>query len=112
MAALKLQFLGHPRIERDGVEVKTDRRKAVALLAYLAVNGQPQPREALAAIFWPDFDGERAFAYLRRALWEINQMTGPDWIAAGRDEIRLERGAGLSLDTQEFERLLNEARAG
>jgi predicted ATPase/DNA-binding SARP family transcriptional activator len=112
MATLNLQFLGHARIERDGAEVKTDRRKAVALLAYLAVSGLGQPREELAAFFWPDFESERAFAYLRRTLWEINQMIGPGWIHAGRDVIRLERSDGLRLDTQEFERLLEEAHRG
>jgi predicted ATPase/DNA-binding SARP family transcriptional activator len=112
MSGLKLQFLGHPVIERDGVAVKTDRRKAVALLAYLAVGGQAQRRDALAALFWPDFEPERAYAYLRRALWEIHQMTGEGWVSAGRDEIRLEHETGLTIDTLEFERRLDESRGG
>ena len=72
MSELKITLLGMPRIELNGEPVGTDRRKAVALLAYLAVTAVPHSRELLAAMFWPESDQSRAFAYLRRTLWEIN----------------------------------------
>jgi len=59
MSSLALFLLGPPRIERDGAPVHLDRRKAVALVAYLAATGQRHRREALAALLWPDQDQAR-----------------------------------------------------
>ena len=54
MSTLKLHLFGAPRAEIDGIPVVTDTRKAIALLAYLAVTRQPQTRDALATLFWPE----------------------------------------------------------
>lgn len=105
MTDLRLQFFGPPRIERDGAAVGTDRRKAVALLAYLAVTAVPHSRESLAARFWPESDQSSALAYLRRALWEINQMLGPGCVAADRDQIAFTPTADCWLDVAEFRHL-------
>jgi DNA-binding SARP family transcriptional activator len=44
MSRLALYLLGPPRLELDGEPVEIGRRRAVALLAYLAVTGAaPQP---------------------------------------------------------------------
>jgi len=67
--------------------VATDRRKAVALLAYLTITAVPHSRESLAARFWPESDQSRALAYLRRTLWEINQMVGTEWLDSDRDQV-------------------------
>ena len=56
MSRLALHFLGPPRIELDGAPTQIGRRKAVALLAYLAVTGRTHRRESLAALLWPDCD--------------------------------------------------------
>ena len=45
-----LYLLGSPRIERDGAPLEVDTRKALALVAHLAVTGQPQTRDALAGL--------------------------------------------------------------
>jgi DNA-binding SARP family transcriptional activator len=71
MSGLKLQLLGAPHFEKDGKTIEIGRRKAVALLAYLAVTAQTHRRESLAAMFWLDYDESRAFAYLRRTLWSL-----------------------------------------
>ena len=68
MSRLALFLLGSPRIERDGEPVHIPRRKAVALLAYLAVTGQTHRRDALATLLWPEHDQSHARAGLRRAL--------------------------------------------
>ena len=67
MSRLALYLLGPPRVERDGAEVSIPRRKALALLAYLAVTGQRQRRDALATLLWPEHDQHTARTYLRRA---------------------------------------------
>ncbi len=105
MAQLALFLLGSPQIERDRQPVETDRRKAVALLAYLAVTGHRHSREALAALFWPEADQSRALAYLRRTLWEINNMVGATWLEIDRSGVGLATGAALRFDVAEFQQL-------
>ena len=68
MTQLIIRLLGAPGIERDAAPVTVDTRKAIALLAYLAVSGRSQTREALAALLWPDYDDQHARAALRRTL--------------------------------------------
>ena len=41
MADLKLFLFGAPRIERNGLTAEVDTRKAIAVLAYLTLTGQP-----------------------------------------------------------------------
>ncbi len=106
MAELKLWLLGAPRLERDGVPLKVARRKAVALLAYLALTGGAQRREALAALLWPDYGEAEAHAYLRQALWALKQALGPEQIEAERETVCLVRNADFELDVDEFRRLL------
>lgn len=50
MLSLKVFLLGSPRIECAGTLVAIRRRKALALLAYLAVAGQPQRRDTVATL--------------------------------------------------------------
>ena len=73
-------LFGTPRIERDGAAVTVERRKSLALLAYLAVTRQPHGRDALATLLWPDSDAERARAGLRRTLVDLNQALGKGWV--------------------------------
>ena len=56
MSELALFLMGSPRIERDGIVLNVDTRKATALIAYLAVTKQPQSRDSLAALLWPEYD--------------------------------------------------------
>ena len=66
MSRLALFLLGAPRIERNQVPISVDTRKAIALLAYLAVTRQRQSRDKFAALLWPDYDQTHARAALRR----------------------------------------------
>lgn len=72
MPDLKLFLFGSPRLEADGAAVALGTRKALALLAYLAVTGQEHARPMLAALLYPEYDEERALANLRRTLWALN----------------------------------------
>jgi len=90
MEQLHLYFLGPPRFERDGQRLSTDTRKATALLAYLALTGERQTRDALAAFLWPDFDESRAKAALRRTLSALKSAIGGEALTISRDAIGLE----------------------
>ncbi len=112
MPQLQIALLGSPEIRLDGKEVRTDRRKAVALLAYLAATGQSHPRERLAALLWPDYPAESALAYLRRTVWEINQMLGKGWLDAEREAVGLAPHGDLWLDAAAFEAALTKRGNG
>jgi predicted ATPase/DNA-binding SARP family transcriptional activator len=106
MLHLEIKLFGAPRITLDGIALETDRHKAIGLLAHLVVEARPQPREALAALLWPDYPRASAFSYLRRTLWELNQMLGKGWILADRELVVLEHFPGLEIDVAAFQRLL------
>ncbi|HSK91708.1 MAG TPA: AAA family ATPase [Euzebyales bacterium] len=90
---VRLLLLGAPTVERDGAPVSFDTRKAMAVLAYLAVTGRAHRRETLAAIGWPDVERERAAAALRRTLSTIRTSAGPDVLVTEGDTIALHPAA-------------------
>jgi predicted ATPase/DNA-binding SARP family transcriptional activator len=102
MSTLDIKLLGPPEILVDGYPVKTDRRKAIALLAYLAVTQRSHTRDHLAAFLWPDYSHDSAFAYLRRTLWELNRMLGKGWVLAEEDRICIQSRPACRLDTAAF----------
>jgi serine/threonine protein kinase/DNA-binding SARP family transcriptional activator/pimeloyl-ACP methyl ester carboxylesterase len=102
MERLKLYVFGPPRIEHDGRPVELNLRKALALLAYLAVTGQPQSRDALATLLWPEGDQSEGRARLRRTLHRLTQDVGDDILDAGPDTIQLRHDADVWLDSRAF----------
>ena len=111
MEALQLILFGSPQVERNGVFLQLRTRKALALLVYLAVNTQPQSRETLAALFWPEFSSERAFANLREALRLLKQQLSDYWLDIRRQEITLKTNSALWIDVLEFQRNLAQISA-
>ncbi len=102
MARVEIVLLGTPEVRLDGIPLDTDRRKTIALLAYLAVTAKAHTREQLAALLWPDYDRNSALAYLRRTLWELNHSLGKEWLRLERESIALQRRPELWVDTDEF----------
>jgi predicted ATPase/DNA-binding SARP family transcriptional activator len=112
---LVLQFLGLPQVQLDDKPVSTDRRKAIALLAYLAVNDvgkahQKYSRESLSTLFWPDYDQAKAFSNLRRTIWEVHQAIGEGWLIAERESVHLNEDVEINLDVARFQDLLSKSR--
>jgi DNA-binding SARP family transcriptional activator len=103
---LKLFLLGPPRVELNESPVHIRRRKALALLAYLAVSGRSHSRDALATLFYPDLDQSRARAYFRRDLGALNAQLEGDWLAADREMVGLNRPAEVWTDVAAFRRAL------
>jgi DNA-binding SARP family transcriptional activator len=106
---LRLFFLGPPRIETDGVALSFDTRKAVALLAYLAVEGSSITRDAAAALLFPDYEPERAYANVRRTLWALNKAGLGAQLDISGEMVGLRRDPGVWVDVDEFRRLTNPA---
>ncbi len=99
---IEVRLLGPPRVERDQELVAFDTRKAVALLAHLALTNRPRPRDALAELLWPETDPERARGALRRTLSSLRNAIGPELVEATRDHVRLVKGAGIAVDVDRF----------
>ena len=95
-------------IELDGVPVSVDRRKGVALLAYLGVTAWMHSRDALATRFWPEHDQVTARANLRRTLSMLNASLRRAWLAIDRVNVALPPADGLWVDVVEFRRCLTE----
>ncbi len=108
-AGISIQLLGPVRVEVAGAPLAVDTRKAIALLAYLAVTGRPASRESLAALLWPEADGADARAALRRTLSVLNAGLGADGLSIDRTSVTLNDGAA-DLDLRRFRAALGRAR--
>ncbi len=108
VSSLHLNLLGVPRLERDAETLTIQRRKALALLAYLAVTGSPHSREALATLLWPEYDQSRALANLRRELSRLKDALGEQALTVDRLQVTLSSQAGLWLDVTAFQAYLKE----
>ena len=107
--SFQLCLLGGPRFERAGQAVPIERRKALALLAYLALSGRPLRRESLAAMFWPEAETSEGRAALRRTLSVLNAALDGG-LDAQRDEVNL-LPEQVALDVDRFRQLIATARA-
>lgn len=106
MSQLALYLLGSPRIEVDGKAVKMQRRKAVALIAYLAVTGESHSREKLATLLWPEHNASSIRNNFRVALAEIRRkLGGEEWLAVDGEHVGLKQSAGLWVDVEHVHRL-------
>lgn len=102
MSALKLTLFGPPRLEREGQPVEVSRRKALAMLIYLAATGQTHSRDTLATLFWPEVSQSKARGNLRRALSDLNQEIGESWLVLEGETVGLAADDGLWSDVAQF----------
>ncbi len=77
-------------------------RKALALLAYLAVEGGAHSRDKLTALFWPESDSARGRATLRSTLALLRNALGdPEaHLIATRDSLAFNFESEFDLDVQ------------
>ena len=106
---VSIQLLGPVKVEVGSVPLAVDTRKAIALLAFLAMTRRPASRESLAALLWPDADGPDARAALRRTLSVLNAGLGVGALAIDRASVALRDGA-TELDVRRFRAALGRAR--
>jgi predicted ATPase/DNA-binding SARP family transcriptional activator len=118
MARLELVLLGGFYVQAAGAPVAAfDTDKTRALLAYLAVEGgQPQSRETLAGLLWPDLADDAARRNLRHALFKLRQALGeeddrPGWLLITAKTVQLAPAAEVVVDVAAFSDLLAACRA-
>lgn len=110
MADVRLFLFGTPRIEYRSHPVKVERRKALALAAYLALAEGSQSRDVLATFLWPDQDEEHARSSLRSTLRALTTPIAAEWIQADRNTLHLKREA-VQIDALDFLDLLKRGQS-
>jgi ABC-type oligopeptide transport system substrate-binding subunit/DNA-binding SARP family transcriptional activator len=106
VSGLRLSFLGAPLLERAGQPIRLDTRKNLALVAYLALTGEPHTRETLVTLFWPEMEPSRARAGLRRNLAVLKNELGGEWLVVDRESVGTDPEADVWLDVGRFRQLL------
>ena len=101
MTDLKLHLLGAPRLEFQNQAVRIERRKALALAAYLALAERAQRREAIATLLWPDLGQAQAHAALRSTLPALTAHSPVPWLEVDRTTLGVRREA-IWVDVNEF----------
>ena len=115
MGRLHLALLGVPDVRHEGHALAFPARKALALLAYLAVERGLHSREQLVGLLWPEADESSARASLRTALARLRAAlgatAGEHHLAAERDLLGLVPGSEIELDLAWVEAAYDRARA-
>jgi DNA-binding SARP family transcriptional activator len=104
MPNLSIRLFGYPQFQLDGSPIKVERRKTLALAAYLAVESPQREtsRERIATLFWPDCFQDQAGAYLRQALWDFSKAAGDSWIAREEQTLLFQQNSNLWVDVNAF----------
>ena len=110
MPQLSLRFLGGLSIG-EGNSLVSDglATKALALVCYLSVTGEPQTREALASLLWSDFPEPRARSNLRDTLHALRRTTLAPYIQASRQLVVFNSDLPHHLDTGAFQAGVQES---
>lgn len=106
MDALNISGLGPLEITLNDRLVEIKRRKAIALLVYLAIEGRRESREFLSGLFWPEYEQSKAYAYLRRTLWEIKKVLGDGWLETSREWVGIQTSTNFQIDVNLYLALL------
>jgi DNA-binding SARP family transcriptional activator len=107
MAVYSILLLGPPQIEIDEQVARIKLRKAIALIAYLAVEHREFSREYLATLLWPNLGMNRAMANLRQTISLLRGTFTNGCIITESDQVRLNRNL-INLDVDEFFLLLHK----
>jgi DNA-binding SARP family transcriptional activator len=88
--------------------VEVDTRKAIALVAYLAIEDQAFRRDSLAGLLWPEHDSNQARGALRRTLSTLKKAMGGEGLVADRAAVGLAPDS-VSTDALTFEALIDQS---
>lgn len=105
---LSILLLGPPRIERDGVPVDLPRRRARALVFFVAAHAAPVRREQLLNLLWPDHERASAQQILRSTLHSVRRALGSALV--GDDPLTI--AGETDIDYRDLAAALTDPRAG
>jgi len=108
---LQLFALGPPEVRLGENLISFPTRKTQALLFYLAIEKNQQPREHLAGLFWPDSSSEQSSASLRNTLSRLQSALRSasgtfklPYLNITKTSIGLHPDANIHLDLETVER--------
>ncbi len=110
MSDVRIYLFGMPKIEYREQVIKIERRKALALVAFLALHDQPQSRDVAAELLWTDQDEDHARSSLRTTLRALTTPILVEWIQADRSLLALKPDV-VWVDVTAFTALLAQSRA-
>lgn len=105
---IQIFLFGMPQIKQGDSILHVNRRKALALLAYLALTEKPVNRTVLAVLLSPDLDNMRSNAELRRALATLKEIGLGSVLIGNRDTVMLARSPDIWVDVQQFDHLFRQ----
>jgi len=115
--ALHIFALGSPEVRLGGNRLAFPTRKTLALLIYLALEGDMQPREQLAALLWPEASPERSHASLRNTLGHLQTVlrkasgqAQTSYLSVANDSLGLNPDADIDFDLRTIEQAYEQAR--
>ncbi len=118
MLPLRLSALGPPEVRLGDRPLAFPTRKTLALLIYLAIEAEFQPREHLATLLWPEASPERSYASLRNtlgrlqtALRQTSDQFQSSYLSITHNSLGLNPDAEIDLDLQTIEEAYELARA-
>ena len=102
MSRLELHLLGSPEVQLNDSTIVVKERKALALLIYLGVTGDPHQRETLATLLWPEYSYKQGRTNLRRVLYVLRKAIGDEWLEIEGESVSLNPAADIWIDVREF----------
>jgi DNA-binding SARP family transcriptional activator len=108
---LKIHLFGAPSIFQNDLPVILKRRQARTLFFYLAAQGKPLSRLALASLFWPDQSEKKARTKLNDLLGKIRKDIPSEILQATNEIVSLD-WQKIEVDYLEYNRLLVDVGGG
>ncbi len=105
-----MRLFGPVELDVDGHPLVVDTRKAIALLAYVAVLRRPVSRETLAGLLWPDSSDYDARGALRRTLSVLRSGLRSSGLVVTRTTVELRDGE-VDVDLDRFRTLVAASRS-
>jgi DNA-binding SARP family transcriptional activator len=109
---LCLALLGRPEVSAGGRRLRFRSPRALALLAYLAVEACPVPDWQQAALLWPGTTAAQAGKALRQAQATLRRALGDGALVEGRETLAIVPAAIAEFDYQAFLTALDAPMSG
>jgi len=105
---LEIHLFGNFSLTYEGVPLTGFSDRQQSLLAYLLLNAdQPQSRQQIAFLFWPDSSDKQAKTNLRQLLHHLRQSWSDldQYLHISPRSLHWNAAAPYTLDTDHFQRL-------
>jgi DNA-binding SARP family transcriptional activator len=113
MANLSVRLLGPAVFALDGKTIRPHSTKAMALIAYLAIeNDRPHAREKLAGLLWGDASAASSRQSLRQALYSLKTFADGmlnDCLETDHELVRFTPRAAVEVDVHRFLACVDDA---